>query len=163
MAFARPAARLRQLDLSTVAISHPPALGGSAGYPVHPNRGRRAVEVSFMPSDSTRPTFLERYCQHHQITPERYMLHLLHRSLHAPLRFVWPLWPSAFTDYLEPDIACVHATGKLTRRRELESELVEYSYHPRNRTFWRRILKQRLSTRRIRRILRELPDYDREG
>ncbi len=117
-----------------------------------------AVHSRSMPSNSTRPTYAERYCKHHRISPEAYHMHLLGRSLHAPLRFVWPLLRSTLRDYLEPDIACVQATGRLSRRRELESELVEYSYHPRNRTFWRRILQQRLSTRRVRRNLRDLPD-----
>ncbi len=111
-----------------------------------------------MPSSSTRPTFADRYCQQHQLSDEQFPLHLLGRSLHAPLRWIWPLFRPLLIDYLEADIACVRAAGRLTKRRELEGELGEFSYHPRNRSFLRRVARQRLSTRRLRRILRDLPD-----
>lgn len=111
-----------------------------------------------MSSASTRPTFSDRYCQHHELATEQFTTHLLRRSLHAPLRWFWPVLRAGLQDYLEPDIICVRASGRLTKRRELEGELAEFSYHPRNRSFWRRVMKQRLSTRRLRRNLRDLPD-----
>ena len=111
-----------------------------------------------MPSARPLPTFLERYCRFHHIEEDDFPLHLLGRCLHAPLRWIWPISKSALLDYLEPDIGCVRAAGRLSRRRELEEELTEFNYHPRNRHIWRRILKERLSTRRLRRELRALPE-----
>lgn len=111
-----------------------------------------------MVSTSTRPTFAERYCHYFEIPEEGFVRHLLSRSLHFPLRWLWSLSPRLLTDFLEPDIACVQAAGRMRKRRELEGELAEFSYHPRNRLFLRRFLQQRLSTRRMRRVLRELPD-----
>ena len=109
-------------------------------------------------STIVRPTFSERYCQQFGVSEDQFCANLLGRSLHAPLRWIYPLFRRSFMDYLEPDVICVRAAGRMTRRRELEGELSEFSYHPRNRSFARRILKQRLSTHRVRRIFRDLPD-----
>ncbi|WP_221031070.1 hypothetical protein [Actomonas aquatica] len=110
-----------------------------------------------MSTASTRSSFLERYCHFYSITEDAYPPHVLKRCLHAPLRWFFPVFRAALTDYLEPDIICVRAAARLTGRRELEGELAEFSYHPRNRSFWRGPLKQRLSTHRLRRLFRELP------
>jgi hypothetical protein len=113
--------------------------------------------VSMTNTSRPRATFLERYCEHHKLDPDAFVDHLLVDSLHAPFRWVAKMNVRWFTDYLEPDIACVSALGRLRGTREMESELAEFAYHPRNRTFIRRYFRQRLSTQRVRRILRQLP------
>ena len=63
----------------------------------------------------------------------------------------------SLTDYLEPDIQCVRTVGTLRSSRQLDIELSEFSYHPRNVGLARRLLRQRLSTHRLYRLLRQLP------
>ena len=110
-----------------------------------------------MTSSGPSRSYSERYCQEFELAPKEFVTHVVRRSLHAPIRWVWPLAKIA-KRYFEPDLACVSAIGNFRTKRELHEELVEFSYHPRNRGFWRGTFEQRISTQRIRRILRDLPE-----
>ncbi|MCF3650930.1 hypothetical protein [Synoicihabitans lomoniglobus] len=102
----------------------------------------------------TRSTYGERYCRAHHIPSELFLHHVAARSLHAPLRWFWPFFKVSLADYLDVDLDCIRIAATLKSHRDLEDELVEFSYHPRNQSFFRRVLRQRLSTHRLRRVLR---------
>ena len=110
-----------------------------------------------MSSSRLKPTFSERLSFDQKIEVDAFERFVLSRCLHAPLRWIYPALKFILSDYLEPDLQCVRATGTLRSNRDLENELAEFSYHPRNRHFFRRILRQRLSTHKVYRLLRELP------
>jgi hypothetical protein len=110
-----------------------------------------------MPNSPENRTYAERYCERHKIPTERFPSHLLRRSLHAPLRWYWPLISRFSHTTNELDWRCVEAVGRLRNRDSVYSELAEFGYNPGNLTFWRRRLRQRLSTRRLMRALRDLP------
>lgn len=109
------------------------------------------------PGRSNR-TYADRYCSYHSIPVDQFVDHLLGRTLHAPLRWVWFAVKPFAGRRFEVDYACLAAIGQFTRRREMHDELVEFSYHPRNRTFWRSVAGQRISTQRVRDLLRDLPE-----
>lgn len=102
-----------------------------------------------------RVTFAEVYCEAHSIDRSHFVDHLLGRSLHAPLRWMWWLLRNFRMRYFEPDREFIEFVGRLRRYRDFESEAAEYTYHPYNRGILRRTLQQRVSTQRTRRIFRE--------
>ena len=110
-----------------------------------------------MSSSRLKPTFAERLSFDQKIEAEDFDQFLLRRCLHVPLRWVYPALKFMLSNYLEPDLKCVRATSNLRSNRDLENELAEFSYHPSNRHFVRRILRQRLSTHKTYRLLRQLP------
>ena len=99
--------------------------------------------------------FAHRYCQKHRISDEQFCHALILRALHRPSRwFAWLLLKIRPQIYqLEFELA--RYCGQLTSRRNLENELREYQYDSRNRGFWRDVLRQRVSTQRLRRVFRE--------
>jgi hypothetical protein len=109
---------------------------------------------------SRRSTFADRLAFDRKIELSDFDRYVITRCLHAPLRWIYPLLRPWLFHYLESDIQCVKAVGALRSKRELESELAEFSYHPCNREFLRRILKQRLSTHRLSRLVRSLGAKD---
>ena len=103
-------------------------------------------------------SYAERYCSLHGIPAEHFVDHLFKRSLHAPLRWIWPVIGWLAKSKFEIDRQTISTIGRFRSRREMSGELTEFSYHPRNRDFSRRVAGQRISTHRIRRALRNLPE-----
>ncbi len=110
-----------------------------------------------MASSTRAHSYAERYCEYHEIDPNRFTSHLLRYSLHAPLRWLWPVIGWSLRDTYELERNCVESIGKLRRRDDVYTELAEYSYNPMNTGLLRRKLRQRLSTRRILKALASLP------
>ncbi len=108
--------------------------------------------------EPTARTYAQRYCAHYGIPLERFTDHLLKRSLHAPLRWGWPVLAPFLKSHFAIDRQCVQIIGGFHSKRQLSEELIEFSYHPTNRNFWRRVAGQRISTHRVRRALRSLPE-----
>ena len=102
-------------------------------------------------------TFAERYCEAHGLTSEQFDDHFLACVLHRPLGWIWPLVRPFVKQRFEVDRFCIRMVGKYSSHRKLNEELVEFSYHPHNRNFWRQYAGFRLSTHRVRRALRNLP------
>lgn len=101
-------------------------------------------------------TFRELYCERRGIAADRFERELVNRSLH------WQAWPVYWLlglnrEYSSPDYDFVRGVGDLRRWREFRNEAVEYHYHPRNRGFFRTVLRLRVSVHRLQGILeREL-------
>ena len=108
--------------------------------------------------DRAERSYAERYCSAHGLDVSQFERHVLALSLHAPLRWFWPFFRPFLKNKLEIDRQCVANIGKFHSRKEIHEELVQFSYHPRNREFWRRVAGQRMSTTRLRRVLRNLPE-----
>lgn len=115
-----------------------------------------------MSSHHRRLTFSQRLAQDRKIELSDFESYVLRHGLHFPLRWFYPLLKPFLGHYLQADIQCVRTAGKLRFNRELEREMTEFSYHPRNHSFLRRTLRQRLSTHRVYRLLRSLPRGDRD-
>ena len=79
-----------------------------------------------MTSSGPSRSYSERYCQEFELAPKEFVTHVVRRSLHAPIRWVWPLAKIA-KRYFEPDLACVSAIENFRTKRELHEELVEFS------------------------------------
>lgn len=102
-------------------------------------------------ADSTR-TFAQRYCELHQLDPARFAPTVVRRTLHWPARWLACLRLLDPTATLEPDLELATFCGQQTRSRDFEGELREFHADRRNRGLWRGRLRQRISTRRLRRL-----------
>jgi len=76
--------------------------------------------------------------------------------LHAPVRWSWWLLRYFSLRYFDADREFVDFVGRLQAYRDYEAEAAEYTYHPANRSWLRRNLRQRVSTHLTRRIVRDL-------
>jgi len=98
-------------------------------------------------------TIREIYCTTENCPESEFETRLFWRSLPPWLRpialGVW--WGGRH--YFQPDIELLAAIGRAGTERELESEIAEFRRDGRNATFWRRRLRLRISTRRLRRAL----------
>jgi hypothetical protein len=100
-------------------------------------------------------TFRELYCEHRQIGYEQYEHDLVRRCLHRRARpFYWLL--GLKREYTSPDFEFVRSVGELRNRRQFRDEAAEYFYHPGNNSFLRKVLRLRLSSRRLQAVFEEL-------
>ncbi len=102
--------------------------------------------------DEPTPTFSQRYCALHHIDARRFPRSIVRRTLHWPSRwFAW-LWLASDSDTLEADLELATFCGRQASSRDFEDELKEFRYDTRNHGLWRGRLRQRVSTRRLRRL-----------
>ncbi|MCF3651284.1 hypothetical protein [Synoicihabitans lomoniglobus] len=105
-------------------------------------------------TDSGTATFAERFCAQHQIDPQRFATAVVRRTLHLPMRWLAPIWLTLRPATFEPDLELALFCGHQRSARDLEEELHEFHHDSRNYGLLRGRLKQRLSTRRLRRLHR---------
>ena len=60
-----------------------------------------------------------------------------------------------WADYFEADYSIIHSTGRLYRVRDFAQEVTDYNFHPANRGLLRRLFRIRLSTTKLRRLLKD--------
>jgi len=96
-------------------------------------------------------TFRELYCEHRRIGSDRYERDLVTRCLHLQARpLYWLLGRNR--EYTSPDYEFVRSVGELRSRRQFRDEAMDYFSHPSNAGFLRRVLRMRLSSRRLQNI-----------
>lgn len=106
-------------------------------------------------STNTLKTFRELYCEQRQISYDRYEADVVRRCLHRRARpFYWLLGLNR--EYTSPDFQFVRSVGDLRNRRQFRDEAAEYFYHPGNGGFFRKVLRFRVSSRRLQALFEEL-------
>jgi hypothetical protein len=110
-------------------------------------------------------SFAELYCAQNRIDPLRYEREVLSRSLYPHARLVAWLILLTNPEVLAADFDFVRSVGELRRFRDFEYEAQEYAHHPGNRGFWRERCFIRVSSRALRRMVRETlhPSLGPEG
>ncbi len=99
-------------------------------------------------------SFFELYCEQQSIPAADYARRVFSRALypHArPLAGVISLFNS---DYFAADHDFVEDVGRLTSYHDFLGSGMDYSHHPGNRGFFRQVLRLRISTDRMRRMVR---------
>lgn len=100
-------------------------------------------------------TFRELYCAQRQIGYDEFERDLVGRCLHAQARpFYWLLGLNR--EYTSPDFEFVRSVGELHSRRQFRDEAAEYYYHPGNSGFFRKVLRMRVSSRRLQDVFESL-------
>jgi hypothetical protein len=102
----------------------------------------------------THPTFAERYCELNGIAPAQFADSVLRRALYPQARLLLPLVQVLAPNYFAADFDLIGATARLRRTRDFASEADQFNYHPANIGFLRRTLRIRLSTTRLKQLLR---------
>ena len=100
------------------------------------------------------PTFAERYCAQNAIPAAEFQRHLVKRALYPHARFFVPVLLLLNSEYLTADHDFIRGVERLTKYNEFYSASVDYVHHPANRGFLRRRCKIRVSSDRLRRIVR---------
>ncbi len=109
-----------------------------------------AVEIPIM----HEKTFAELYCEQRGLSPDAYDAAVLRETLYPHARLLVPLFKLIKPRHFSADLEFVHSVAVLRRFREFFNETEEYAHHPENRGFWRMALNVRISSRRMRRLVR---------
>lgn len=107
-------------------------------------------------------TFAERFCEDHGLSSEEYAPVVLNRCLYPHARFCRWLVALFKRRHFEADYDFVHDAGRLMRFRDFDLAVDEFLYHPGNCGLARRVLRLRVSSQRLRRLVRETL-HAREG
>ena len=113
----------------------------------------------------TEKTFAELYCAQHGLTPDKYERVVLNRALYPHARLLAPLVGYLWPQHFAADMDFVRSVSRLRRFREFFYESEEFAHHPANRGFWRLTANFRISSRKLRRMVRSTlhPDAEAEG
>lgn len=101
------------------------------------------------------PTFAESFCAQNQIHPEQFAREVFKRSLYRRARWVSWLLPLIWRGYFAADFDLIYGVERLRRVRAFAVEADRFNDHPANRGFLRRTLGLRVSTCRLRALVRE--------
>ena len=99
-------------------------------------------------------TFAELYCEQRGLRPEDYDAAVLRETLYPHARLLAPFFRLIWSRHFSADIEFVRSVAMLRRYREFFNETEEYAHHPENRGFWRMTANIRISSRRMRRLVR---------
>lgn len=99
-------------------------------------------------------TFRELYCAASDCLPEEFEGKVLRACLHRPAAGWAIVLGWLFPRHFDPDRELVKEAGKARSLREIEEELHAYRLDARNRSWWRRRARVRISARRLRQLAR---------
>lgn len=108
-------------------------------------------------------TLAESFCEKYRVPATRFEQAMLSRCLYPPARLLQTLLRAIDTDYFEPDLELIRATGQLTRANGLAAEVAEFNYHPANSGRLRREWKLRLSVTRLQQLVLDTFEADAVG
>lgn len=103
----------------------------------------------------SNPTFAECYCVKHNIPPEEFARTIFNRALYRRALLVKWLLPLLHHGYFSADYDLIYGVERLRRMRDFATEAERFNEHPANRGFLRRTLCLRVSTNRLRALIRE--------
>ena len=106
--------------------------------------------------------FAEKFCAQHNLAPEKFESEVFRRALHNRARLLWPLL-ALIPGYFAADREFVRGVGRISRLREFEGEAIDFNHDPANRGVMRQWLRFRVSTRRLRRLVRATLHDDDAG
>jgi hypothetical protein len=123
-----------------------------SGASVDPTNPLFPTQIPFsLPAKMTSPlrTFSERFCERYRLPPESYAPEMLRRVLYPRARWLAPVIRLFSPGIFDADCDFVRGVGQIRRAEDLDGEVSDFHLHPRNRGFLRRILKIRVSCRRV--------------
>jgi hypothetical protein len=101
-------------------------------------------------------SFAALYCAYRKIDQGDYDKAVLSETLYPHAKWVAPLVRALWPRHFVADHDFVEAVGKLRRFREFFNESEDFVHHPDNAGFLRSTLNLRISSRRMRRLVREV-------
>jgi hypothetical protein len=104
------------------------------------------------------PTFGERFCRRHSLPSDRYLSAMRFRALHRCALPFYPIIRLLAPGYFDADHELLRSIGAARRTEDMGNEVAFFHGHHDNQRFLRRVLRIRISGRRIARIWREVMD-----
>jgi hypothetical protein len=101
-------------------------------------------------------TFAELFCRHRRLPPGKYREVMLRRCLYRRTLMFRRLLAFFSHGYFAADYDLISAVGLLREPEALHDEINTFLDHPANRGFLRRVLRLRVSTRRVRHLFNTL-------
>ena len=95
-------------------------------------------------------TLLENYCAAHRCPEAEFQRRIFWRSLHLHARPVAWLLRRIAPDYFALEHELIDYVGLARNSRDLNEEIRDYHMDHRNQRWWRRVVRIRLSTHRLR-------------
>jgi hypothetical protein len=111
----------------------------------------------------TASTFAEIYCAHHKVPPVDFEITVLLRTLPPHARLLAPLCQLFNRNHFVADIDLIRAVGRLHRLRYFSDEVADFKHHPANCGFWHNQMRVRVSTKRLRQLLKATLPRGEEG
>lgn len=101
------------------------------------------------------PTFAECFCAKNNLTREQYAREVFNRVIYR--RVLWVKWllPMLNRNHFAADFDLIYGVERLRRLREFSAEAERFNEHPANRGWLRRGMMMRVSTSRLRTLIRE--------
>jgi hypothetical protein len=107
--------------------------------------------------------FAELYCEQQGIPLSAYRRHIFNRALYPHARpLTWLLSPEK-SRYFEADRLFVQDVARLTRYKDFHNAGMDYNQHRASSGFLRRGLRLRISTERMRRLVRQTFKVTEDG
>lgn len=101
------------------------------------------------------PTFADCFCAKHRIPREKYARAVFNRTLYWRAQpFRW-LLTMMHPNYFVPDFDLIYGVENLRNLRDFVVEAERFNQHPANRGWVRRTICMRVSTGRLKRLIRE--------
>ena len=91
-------------------------------------------------------SFQERFCHHFGVPTERYGPAVIRRTFYHHAGWLW--WLLSY-DSFSADRCFIARVGRLTRREDFPTEVMEFGDDARNLTFWRGTARFRVSSARM--------------
>lgn len=101
-----------------------------------------------------RRTFAELYCERKGISIDDYSKEVLWAGLYLHARPLAVLINLVHRDYFAPDRDFVEDVGRLRHYHDFIGSGLDFSHHPENRGFLRSVLKVRVSTEKMRQLVK---------
>lgn len=101
-----------------------------------------------------RQSFAERFCTARKIHPAGYDEAVLRLTLRPVARVLRPIL-NLNRDYFASDRELIRDVGRISRLEDFEAEAQDFSQNPYNRGLLHRVLRLRVSRRRLRALVRE--------
>lgn len=101
------------------------------------------------------PTFAESFCAQHRIAPEQFVQAVFKAALYRRARVFAPILHFFSHDYFAADFDLIYGVEHLRRVRDFTAEAERFNEHPGNRGWLRRRLCLRVSTKRLKALIRE--------
>jgi hypothetical protein len=111
----------------------------------------------------SNPTFAECFCAKYNVPREKYARAVFRRTLYRRTFVMGWLLPLVHPNYFAADFDLIYGVENLRRARDFATEVERFNEHPANHGWLRRAFCLRVSTSRLKALIREtLPAKTRD-
>lgn len=103
----------------------------------------------------SNPTFAELYCAKHNLPREKYARAVFRKTLYRRTFVLGWLLPLVHPNYFAADFDLIYGVENLRRSRDFATEVDRFNEHPANHGLLRRSFCLRVSTSRLKALIRE--------